>query len=350
MSTYVSTLNRAWAEHLAPRATDAPTVVSTFAGCGGSSLGYSMAGYRELAAIEWNKHAAGLLALNFPGLDVFCGDITNYDPARLGLDPGQLDVLDGSPPCQGFSTIGRRVLDDSRNQLFRQQLRLLEAWQPKVFVLENVTGLIKGKMRPVFAEIMRMLGDCGYRVSTRVIDASRLGVPQARQRVILVGVREDLGVEPVFPPCRASVVTVAQALADPLPPTASQELSAISQCKKLMLLLKPGQNGKTVLLAHGKKGDFYSLIRQHPHRPASTITSGADVLVHPRLHRFLNTAELARLQSFPDAYNWDLDHSTHALIRFRIGNSVPPLMMREIAGTVRREILDRAAAAAKEVA
>lgn len=341
MSSYPQVLSDAWAEHLAPKAPDAPTVVSTFAGCGGSSLGYSMAGYRELVAVEWVEHAAHLIRRNFPHVEVFQGDIADYDPATAGLEPGELDVLDGSPPCQGFSTAGVRIMHDPRNQLFREFVRLLTYWQPKAFVMENVTGMVKGKMRLVFAEVLAALSGAGYRVRVRKLDASYLGVPQTRQRLIFVGVRQDLGLEPVHPEPMPGRVTVAQALAPPLP--ALLEAPALTaRMAGLVALIPPGGNGGDVLEQHGRKGNNFALVRSHPHRPAATITAANNLQVHPRHNRYLNTAELARLQSFPDEFDWDLEHSDHASIRWRIGNSVPPLMMRAIATTLRHQVLEPA--------
>ena len=155
---YMTLLDDAWQQHLRPRAEDAPTVISTFAGAGGSSLGYSMAGFRELLAVEWDDNAVATFKLNFPDVPIHHGDITELSTeaalGMTGLQPGELDVFDGSPPCQGFSMSGRRILDDPRNQLFREYVRLLRGLQPKVFIMENVAGLVRGKMRLVFAEIM----------------------------------------------------------------------------------------------------------------------------------------------------------------------------------------------------
>jgi DNA (cytosine-5)-methyltransferase 1 len=109
-----------------------------------------------------------------------------------GLQPGKLDVLDGSPPCQGFSTAGKRKMDDGRNQLFREYVRLLQGLKPKVFVMENVSGMVKGKMKLIFAEIMRELKASGYHVSARLMNSMYFGVPQSRERMIFIGVREDL--------------------------------------------------------------------------------------------------------------------------------------------------------------
>ncbi len=193
---YPAHLEACWREHLAPREENAPTVVSLFAGCGGSSLGYSMAGFRELLAVEWDGHAVETFKLNFPGVPVWQGDIAELsveECLRLtGLKPGELDVLDGSPPCQGFSTAGKRKMDDGRNQLFQEYVRLLRGLQPKVLVMENVSGMVKGKMKLIFVEILKELKASGYKVSARLMNAMYFGVPQSRERMIFIGVREDL--------------------------------------------------------------------------------------------------------------------------------------------------------------
>lgn len=195
--TYPEILETAWQNYLAPRDPFAPTVISTFAGGGGSSLGYSMAGYRELLAVEWNNNAIETFKLNFPNIPVYHGDIAKLsvkecmELARLSKE-GELDLLDGSPPCQGFSTAGKRILNDPRNELFREFIRLLRGLKPKVFVMENVPGLVKGKMKLVFAEIMRELKASGYQVRCKKLNAMYFYVPQSRERLIFIGVRNDL--------------------------------------------------------------------------------------------------------------------------------------------------------------
>ena len=197
IADYPAHLEACWREHLAPREPNAPTVISLFAGCGGSSLGYSMAGFRELLAVEWDDHAVETFRLNFPGVPVYHGDIAELSVGRCmemaGLSgPGELDVLDGSPPCQGFSTAGKRRMDDGRNQLFREYVRLLRGLRPKVLVMENVSGMVKGKMKLIFVETLREVKGSGYRVSARLMNAMYFGVPQSRERMIFIGVREDL--------------------------------------------------------------------------------------------------------------------------------------------------------------
>jgi len=179
------------------------TVVSTFSGAGGSSLGYQLAGGKVLLAVEWDDNAVATYRLNFKDTPIYHGDIgklTVEECCELaGVQPRELDILDGSPPCQGFSTAGKRDFGDDRNQLFREFVRLLQGLQPKVFVMENVSGMVKGKMKLIFVECLRELKASGYKVKAKVLNAMYFNVPQSRQRLIFVGVREDLGIEPGHP-------------------------------------------------------------------------------------------------------------------------------------------------------
>lgn len=304
-----------------------------------------MAGFRELLAVEWDDHAVEVFRRNFPHIPVHHGDIADLDPALLGLRPGELDVLDGSPPCQGFSTSGKRQIDDPRNQLFRQFVRLLTAWQPKVFVMENVSGMVKGKMRSLFNEILTELRSAppGYKVTARLVDASYLGVPQMRKRMIFVGVRSDLALDPVHPLPVTRPVTVFQALEGLDDPGIFEEPTG--RGATLARIVAPGMSGATSLQHRGSSTtSFFSCLRLSWNRPANTITKevrpslGAGFL-HPDENRFMGTRELARLQSFPDEFDWG--DGNYRQIHARIGNSVAPLMMRAVASTIRDEILAR---------
>jgi DNA (cytosine-5)-methyltransferase 1 len=342
VTDYAAALHEAWRQHLAPRDVDAPTVVSLFAGCGGSSLGYSMAGYREVLAVEWDDHAAGVFRLNFPDVPLHHGDIADVDPAILGLAPGELDVLDGSPPCQGFSTFGRRQIDDPRNQLFRQFTRLLTAWQPRAFVMENVSGLVKGDMRTLFAEILSELKvtDPGYRVRARLVDCRYLGIPQMRRRMVFIGTRADLEIDPPHPSPLTRPVTVREAWADLDGPG----MYDTPRGKGVLVarITVPGKTGSSALASRGGKAAHYSCVRLAWDRPANTIVkdvrpgTGSGYL-HPAEDRFCGIRELARLQSFPDEFDWG--DGTYKQIHARIGNSVPPLMMRAVAAEIRDHVL-----------
>lgn len=190
-------------------------VVSTFAGCGGSSTGYRMAGFRVLLACEFIPAAQDTYRANARSGTIVEGrdirQVTAEDILRqTGLKVGELDVFDGSPPCASFSTAGKREkawgtvkkysdTEQRSDDLFFEYARLIKGLQPKVFVAENVSGLVKGTAKGYFLEILQALKDCGYKVSARLLDAQWLGVPQARQRLIFVGVRNDLDIDPVHP-------------------------------------------------------------------------------------------------------------------------------------------------------
>lgn len=345
MTSYREELSSAWADHLAPRKPDAPTVVSTFAGCGGSSLGYSMAGFRELLAVEWDDHAAAMFARNFPDVPLHRGDIAGVDPAVLDIEPGTLDVLDGSPPCQGFSTSGSRNPDDPRNRLFLQFVRLLGAWQPRAFVMENVASMAAGKNRIVFAEVIAALraANPGYRISARIMDAQWFRVPQARPRLIFVGVRIDLGIPPRHPAAEARPITVRGAWADMPGPGFYPPITG-TRLPLIVPAMRPGEKGSRALRRAGRYPSWHGISRLAWDRPALTLvktfnTAGASGYIHPSEDRYAGVRELTRIQSFPDEYDWG--DSTYEQIHHRLGNSVPPLFMRAIAETIASEILAR---------
>lgn len=275
---YKQLLDDAWQRHTAPRSADAPTVVSTFAGGGGSSLGYSVAGYRELLASDFDPHACETLRLNFTDTQVVEGDIaqltTDAVLSRCNLQVGQLDVLDGSPPCQGFSMTGRRDPNDPRSRLFVEYCRLLAGLQPKLFVMENVPGLAAGVMRTTFAEIVQTLKDCGYVVSVRCLSAQYFGVPQARRRLIFVGTRKDLGIQPSHPTAQTKPFTASQAVEYKLN-NDQEELAMLREAGERMATYKDWHRiavGRS-RISLGESG--WNCVRIHPDRPASTITKNA---------------------------------------------------------------------------
>jgi DNA (cytosine-5)-methyltransferase 1 len=313
---------------------DGPTVISTFAGCGGSSLGYKLAGFRELLAVEWDDNAVETFKLNFPEVPVYHGDIcklTGAECMRLaGIGPGELDVFDGSPPCQGFSTAGKRKFDDPRNSLFKEYARLLKDLQPRVFVMENVTGMVKGYMKQAYLQIIATLRGCGYRANGQVLNAMYYNVPQSRERVIIIGVRNDLGIEPSHPKPQTRPITVMEALRGVVPSKEKQP-NVTPLREKRWRETKRGE-------AHHER---FSLLRLAWDKPAPTIlkVSGSGGHFHPDEPRLLTISELAALATFNPPYQFEPDW-TRAVER--IGNSVPPNLMRAIAEHIRREILDRA--------
>lgn len=334
---YPAILAEAWRQAITPRENDAPTVISTFAGGGGSSLGYLMAGYRELLAVEWDDNAVATLKLNFPHLDIYHGDIARLSVdeilARTNLRIGELDILDGSPPCQGFSTAGKRQLDDPRNGLFREYVRLLRGLKPKIFVMENVSGMVKGKMKLIFAEILQELKASGYRVSARLMNAMYFWVPQSRERMIFIGVRGDLKAVLSHPEAQSHPVTVRDAIGDiTLHSDEVRETRLTPLYEYYWHQARPG----------GTVGKLNQNIRLRFDRPSKTLQKGEGNggVYHPSECRSLCEREMMRLGAFPDEYVF-LGGKRFA--KDRIGNSVPPLFMRAIARHIRFELLERIA-------
>lgn len=361
---YLELLNEGWQKHLESKPANAPTVISTFAGCGGSSLGYSMAGFKELLAVEWDDNAVQTFKLNFPDVPVYHGDIAKLSIEQVleqtGLKPGELDIFDGSPPCQGFSTAGKRVMDDPRNQLFREYIRLLKGLKPKVFVMENVSGMVKGKMKLIFAEILRELKSCGYKVSARLLNAMYFNVPQSRQRMIFIGVREDLGIEPSHPIAQSQPISASTAIPSLLA-TRSQAINpgidslgaAATICKTAAgyqgLIISQKDLDEAAIrstwqmsrvLKGLEKHKHFGLVKLNPDKPSPTITKDAGNtttgLAHPFEIRKMTIPEIKRLASFPNEFEFIGNfHQKWA----RIGNSVPPFLMKAVAEYIRQEIL-----------
>lgn len=326
-----------------------PTVISTFAGCGGSSLGYHLAGYRELLAVEWDNNAVATFKANFPKVPVFHGDIAKLSSSECmrlaNIKPGKLDVFDGSPPCQGFSKAGKREFNDDRNGLFKEYARLIKDLQPKVFVMENVAGMIEGHMKQIYLEIVDTLRSCGYLVKGQLMNAMYYSVPQARKRVILIGVRQDLGMSPSHPKPQTKPITPREAIGD-LTNQSAPELP--TWLKEACLLMKPGiysaMNAvKAFEKIKGKSSGAISTKLLAWDRVCCTIPkteTSVSGIIHPNKQRFLSELELKRLSSFPDDFIFP-PHLGRKNVVERIGNSVPPNLMKAIALHIKNEILSK---------
>ncbi len=293
-------------------------VVSLFSGCGGSSLGYKWAGGKIRLAVDNNADAVATYRANFPGTPVCHGDITNLsveECCRLAqVRPGELDVCDASPPCQGFSTLGNRDFADRRNQLFMECVRILCGLRPKVFLIENVSGMVKGDMKLLFVEYLRDMKAAGYRVRARLLDAKYFNVAQSRKRIIFVGIRNDLGIEPTHPRAQSSPLSVREAL-------------------KLA-----GEGGIRSDNQYHKKDPWRSL-----DLPCRAITRHPPILLLDGHQRRLTVDECAVISGFPK--NWQWGRSAYQMI----ANSVPPPLMRAIAEHVRDNVLAVMDAKAKRV-
>lgn len=357
-------------------------VVSTFSGCGGSCLGYRIAGFKVLWASEFIPAAQETYKANHPDSILDTRDIREIDPAEIlsatGLAPGELDILDGSPPCASFSTAGKREkgwgqvkayssTKQRTDDLFFEYGRILKGLKPKAFVAENVSGLVKGKAKGYFKIILKMLQDCGYRVAARVLDAQWLGVPQSRQRIIFVGVRDDLGIEPAHPSPLPYRYTIREAIPWIRAVVIDSRVSTLEGINRKHSGVSPvimaAGIGATKTTDHfvevdadisrfaigkewerlrpGEKGKYLNLVRPDIDAPCPTVTqaggnSSTASITHPTEKRKFSIEELKRICGFPDDFILTGSYSQQWE---RLGRAVPPVMMSTIAATVRDQIL-----------
>jgi DNA (cytosine-5)-methyltransferase 1 len=312
-------------------------VFSTFSGGGGSSTGYKMANFRVVWANEFIPAAQETYATNHPWTILDRRDIRTVTAEdileKTGLEPEELDIFDGSPPCASFSTAGKRekgwgkekaYSDSSQvtDDLFFEYVRLLRGLRPKTFVAENVSGLVKGTAKGYFKLILEALKASGYRVSAKLINAAWLGVPQARERLIFVGVREDLKRDPVFPKPLPYCYTLEEGIAG---------LTTAIEPESWMTSSATGREWKRLKVGE-QSSKYFQLVRCNPKLPVGTITAsggnpGLASISHPYECRKFSIGEVKRLSSFPEDY---VLTGTYAQKYERMGRSVPPLMMRAI--------------------
>jgi len=366
-----------------------PKTISLFAGAGGCSLGFKQAGYEIRFATDIDPDAVLTYRHNFPGIPCERADIRDLNAetllAKAGLRTGELDVLIGGPPCQGFSSAGVKRSHDPRNSLVHCYVRLLHELRPKWFVMENVEGLLTNGNGLHVRDAVAAFLDAGYALNLEKVYAQGYGVPQRRKRVLIVGNR--IGHDFLFPDpdtvfsgniFRKTAATFAAAL-DDLPPAAlSGETRVVYDRAPLNELqrhlragatevtdhfsapldgiqlervrgLRPGQTMKDLpsRLQHRsfqrrafrrvidgtpseKRGGAPSgLKRLFAEEPSLTITSAATrEFVHPFEERLLTIRESARLQTFPDSFVFCGNAGSRIQ---QIGNAIPPLLAFTIA-------------------
>lgn len=353
-------------------------VVELFAGVGGLGYGFAHNGaFDVILANEVDKDIARAYSLNYPTVPVIVDDIRNLTQDALckALGGRRVDVVVGGPPCQSYSTLGLRRMDD-RAHLFRDYCRVLSIVRPRLFLFENVTGLESMEGGRLLETIKEQFAALGYRLQSRRLNAVNYGVPQYRERLILIGMQGTntfVYPSPTHGEGLLPYRTVADALGDlpvlasgkgaekyATPPQNEYQRYLRADASEQLAEHNAPQNGAHLvrlmqaLPDGGTKADLPPELRPTSgygntyakmwwHRPAPTITRNfatpsSSRCIHPRDSRALTTREGARLQSFPDSY---LFYGARSTKNLEIGNAVPPLLSIALAQAV-CEALDAA--------
>lgn len=339
-------------------------IADLFAGAGGLSYGFrEHGGFRILFANEIDDDAAQTYGYNHPGVPVYKCDVAKLSRERIENDigPATFDVVVGGPPCQAYSMAGQRNEGDKRGKLFGQYARMLEELNPTMFLYENVVGLLSMEKGKLLERIQDQFKKLGYTVDFRTLNAAAFGVPQTRERVIIVGTKRSI--QFVWPEHTHAEypLTMADALSDlPEQPAACYASEPQNEFQKAMraeteslLYHEPlayGEKLTRIIEALPEGGTIKDLpenlrptsgfgnsyARLWWDRPSTTITSNLGTpssarCIHPHANRALTTREGARLQTFPDSY---LFFGRRGSKNLQIGNAVPPILAKELAKAV----------------
>lgn len=331
--------------------TPAFSSIELFAGAGGLALGVEKAGFNTLALIEFDRDAADTLKLNRPAWNVICDDIANISPLDLtdyfNLQVGELDLLSGGAPCQAFSYAGKRLgLEDARGTLFYHYAVFLQKLQPKVFLFENVRGLLTHDNGRTYQTITNVFRDCGYSIQKKILNAWDYGNAQKRERLITIGIRNDLvgKISIRFPePHKYKPV-----LRDVLQNVPESEGAQYSEYKReIFRLVPPGGYWRDIPediakqymkscwnMGGGRTGILRRMSMDEPSLAVLTSPSQKQTdRCHPLEPRPFNIRENARIQSFPD--EWEFCGGIGSQYK-QVGNAVPVNLALDIAIEIRK--------------
>lgn len=355
-------------------------VIDLFCGCGGFSKGFQEAGFDVCFGIDLWNDATVTYKKNFPEAVVLNEDITKVSSKMIleltGLKARDIDVIIGGPPCQGFSVSGKRMIDDERNKLYKSFVQLVSEIKPKMFVMENVPGLVRLFEGKVKDQVLEDFSNIGYTVKYQILSADNYGVPQQRRRVFFVGVNNKkfsnpdcyayptpfTGIGDLFPAitCKDAIsdldfVPDDRVLGEDIP----YEIPPQNDYQRLM---REGSNSvlnhsitihkdrtKEIIAMVPDGGNYKSLpqelwstrkvhiawTRMDSKRPCFTIDTGHNHHFHYRANRVPTVRESARIQSFPDNFEF-IGIKTSQLKQ--VGNAVPPLLAKAVAESVKKTL------------
>lgn len=355
------------------------TAIDLFSGAGGLSQGFIQAGYELLAGIDFDEAALKTYAHNIKGAKALKEDLfderNSIKHIEESIGSKKIDVIIAGPPCQGFSLTGARDINDSRNRLYVAVVHAVEHFKPKAFLIENVPGMATLYKGAVKQQIINTFEDMGYAVSVtdKPLLAADYGVPQIRKRMFFVGFRKDLGYEYFeFPKPKLTsenYIGTAAAISDlpslennlgenimPYDSTPASDYQRLmrngadnlynhvatkhtDEVKWVISQVPEGGNHKDLPPGVGDSRKFNEAwTRYHSQKPSKTIDTGHRNHFHYKWNRVPTVRENARLQSFPDTFEF-LGNKTQQ--NRQVGNAVPPLLAQAIADKMREHLMNK---------
>ncbi len=349
-------------------------VIDLFSGVGGMSLGFKMEGFKTILAVEKDESIADSFKKNHKHAKVIVDDICKMDIEKVFSEyKGEISVVIGGPPCQGFSQKGKRKsIKDERNFLFKYYYNVVKFLEPKYFLMENVPNLLTTEKGFFKNEIIELFKEIGYSLDFKVLNSGEFGVPQNRKRAFVLG---KLGEKKLFlPESSGKRTSIKEAIGDlsflesgegcfeqeyRIEAKTDYQLMMRKNSKKLYnhivtnhskvalerLKAIPVGKGKEVLSEEHRTKSIFSgtWSRMIEDDLSVTITTRFDTpssgrFTHPRLNRAITVREAARIQSFPDDF---IFHNSKTSQMKQVGNAVPPLLAKEIAVVIKKDILDK---------
>lgn len=323
------------------------TAIELFAGAGGLALGLEKAGIKTVEYVEFDKACCETLRVNRPNWNVVCEDIHRVD---FTLFKNKIDIVTGGFPCQAFSFAGKKLgFDDTRGTLFHEFARCVKEVNPKMFMAENVRGLASHDNGRTLTTIINVLEALGYHTQQQILNAAYFGVGQKRERIVIIGIRNDLSIEFSYPDAEKKMTTLREAL-EGCPESVGVEYS--EKKKKVLALVPPGgcwvdlpedvakdYMGKSYYSGGGRRGMARRISWDEPCLTLTCSPSQKQTeRCHPEETRPFTIREAARIQSFPD--DWNFCGSIGDQYK-QIGNAVPVEMARRIGIQLKKAILEQ---------
>jgi len=318
--------------------------IDLFSGSGGFSLGFDNKGFQNVFSIDIEPSYCDTYKFNFPKHQLIEKDICNLSDSEISNLKGfeEIDVVIGGPPCQGFSmagNIGRKFIEDPRNKLFKEFVRVVQVIKPKFFVMENVARLYNHNKGETRKEIIKDFQNIGYKVECKILNSADYGVPQVRKRVIFIGTKHNQ--EIIFPKKSVKEYLTVKEVLDCYPYLESGEEStipnhvAMNHSKQMLIKMKYVKDGgsreEIPVSIRPKSGDIRKYIRYKSNEPSVCVTGDMRKIFHYEQNRALTVRELAKLQSYPDDFVFKGSKISQ---QQQVGNSVPPKMAEAIADTI----------------